>query len=82
MPADTESLIMASLGIPGVKLIQVGCTETSVQFEVKVTNPFRFLWWGILQQYDVPWWAYPYVFFVVLKATIGMWISQDKKGVV
>ena len=71
---------MDNLGIPGVCIVSTGCKENSVEFAVKVTSPFRFLWWGIHQQYDVPWWAEPYVFFIVLYSAIQMQLSPENAG--
>ena len=49
----------------------------SVECTLTVYNPARLFWWTARTQFDIDWWAWPFVVFIVIKIAIlhrlGRW---------
>ena len=65
-----------NLDIPGLEIkvgkLQLAATGDSatVPIELKVVSWPRFLWYVFTTEYDVKWYQWPYVLYVIAKATL------------
>jgi len=74
------------LTIPGVETtvtdISKDNKDITVEIAARVTNWWRLLYWYIREYYEVPWYMWPYVLWIVgthgLRGKLGLYDREEK----
>jgi len=74
------------LTTPGVEMTVTGISrddkDITIEIAARVTNWWRLLFWYVKEYYDVPWYVWPYVLWVIAvhgaKGKLGLYDRKEE----